>query len=65
MKNGILILLFASVSKMLSAQQTSLAENLNNGAKINTVIVVALIILVGIFSFLFYLERKIKKMEQD
>ncbi len=65
MKNAILILLFASVSKMLSAQPTSLAENLNNGAKINTVIVVALIILVGIFSFLFYLERKIKKMEQD
>ncbi|HQW79802.1 MAG TPA: CcmD family protein [Chitinophagales bacterium] len=65
MKNGILILLFASVSKMLIAQPTSLAENLNNGAKINTVIVVALIILVGIFSFLFYLERKIKKMEQD
>ncbi len=65
MKNGILILLFASVSKTLSAQQTSLAENLNNDGKINTVIVVASIILLGIFSFLFYLERKIKKLEQD
>lgn len=65
MKNGILILLFASVSKTLSAQQASFADNLNNDGKINTVIVVASIILLGIFGFLFYLERKIKKLEQD
>ncbi len=65
MKNGILILLFASVSETLSAQQTSFADNLNNDGKINTVIVVASIILLGIFGFLFYIERKIKKLEQD
>lgn len=65
MKNGILILLFASVSKTLSAQQASFADNLNNDGKLNTVIVVASIILLGIFGFLFYIERKIKKLEQD
>lgn len=64
-KSAILILLFATVSKMLSAQAVSVAENLNNNGKLNAVVVVLAIILVGIFGFLFYLERKIKKLEQE
>jgi CcmD family protein len=34
-------------------------------SKLNAVIVVASIILLGIFIFLFYLDRKIKKLEQE
>ncbi|MCB0508176.1 MAG: CcmD family protein [Chitinophagales bacterium] len=65
MKNGILILLFASVSKMLNAQPTSVAENLTNNGKLNAVVAVVAVILLGIFIFLFYLEKKIKKLEQE
>lgn len=64
-KSAILILLFATVSKMLNAQTTPVAEKLLENSKLNAVIVVAAVILFGIFAFLFYLERKIKKLEQE
>ena len=64
-KSAILILLFASVSKMLSAQAVNTADKLMENSKLNAVIVVAAIILTGIFVFLFYMERKIKKLEQE
>ena len=64
-KSAILILLFASVSKMLSAQAVNTADKLMENSKLNAVIVVAAIILTGIFIFLFYIERKIKKLEQE
>ena len=64
-KSAILILLFASVSKMLSAQTVNVADKLLENSKLNAVIVVASIILLGIFIFLFYLDRKIKKLEQE
>ena len=64
-KSAILILLFASVSKMLSAQTVNTADKLMENSKLNAVIVVASIILLGIFIFLFYLDRKIKKLEQE
>ena len=64
-KSAILILLFATVSKTLSAQTVSTAEKLLDHGKLNAVIAVVAVILVGIFVFLFYIERKIKKLEQD
>lgn len=64
-KSAILILLFASVSKMLSAQTINIADKLLENSKLNAVIVVASVILLGIFVFLFYLDRKIKKLEQE
>lgn len=64
-KSAILILLFASVSKMLNAQSVNAADKLMENSKLNTVIVVAVIILLGIFLFLFSIERKIKKLEQE
>lgn len=64
-KSAILILLFASVSKMLNAQTVNTADKLMENSKLNAVIVVAAIILTGIFVFLFYIERKIKKLEQE
>ncbi|MCC6516665.1 MAG: CcmD family protein [Chitinophagales bacterium] len=64
-KNAILILLFVSVSKMLNAQTTNVADQLVENSKLNAVIVIAAIILLGIFIFLFSLEKKIKKLEQD
>lgn len=64
-KFAILILLFASVSKMLNAQTVNVADKLLENSKLNAVIVVASVILLGIFVFLFYLDRKIKKLEQE
>lgn len=64
-KNAILILLFVSVSKMLNAQTANVADQLVENSKLNAVIVVAAIILLGIFIFLFSLDKKIKKLEQD
>jgi len=64
-KSAILILLFASVSKMLRAQTVTVADKLMENSKLNAVIVVSSVILLGIFIFLFSLERKIKKLEQE
>lgn len=64
-KSAILILLFASVSKMLNAQTVSTADKLLENSKLNAVIAVSTVILLGIFLFLFYIERKIKKLEQE
>lgn len=61
----ILILLFVTVSKTLSAQTVSTAEKLLEHGKLNAVIAVVAVILLGIFAFLFYLEKKIKKLEQE
>jgi len=64
-KSAILILLFASVSKMLNAQTSIVANKLLENSKLNTVIVVACIILLGIFLFLFFIEKRVKKLEQE
>lgn len=64
-KYVILILLFVTVSKTLSAQAVSTAEKLLEHGKLNAVIAVVAVILLGIFAFLFYLEKKIKKLEQE
>ncbi len=64
-KYAILILLFVTVSKTLSAQVTSTADKLLEHGKLNAVIAVVAVILLGIFAFLFYLEKKIKKLEQE
>lgn len=64
-KSAILILLFASVSKVLNAQTVDAGTKLMESGKLNAVIAVALIILSGIFIFLFLIERKIKKLEQE
>ena len=64
-KNAILILLFASVSKKLSAQPADVASQLMESNKLYAVIAVFAVILVGLFVFLFYLEQRIRKLEQD
>ena len=64
-KSAILILLFAFVSKILNAQAASVGDKLMEQSKIYTVIAVASVILLGIFIFLIYLERKIRKLEEE
>jgi CcmD family protein len=64
-KSAILILLFGTVSKMLSAQTISVADTLSQSNKLYAVITVLSVILIGIFIYLFTLERKIKKLEEE
>ncbi len=64
-KYAILILLFAGVSKVLNAQTQNTADKLMDGGKINAVIVIAGILLAGIFGFLVYLERRLAKLEEE
>lgn len=64
-KYKILILPLLSVSKMMNAQPAGVADKLVENGKLNAVIVVALIILAGIFLFLLYIERRVKKLEED
>lgn len=64
-KSAILSLLFGSVSKMLNAQTPNVADKLIENSKLNAVIVVACIILTGIFIFLFLIDKKVRKLEKD
>lgn len=64
-KSAILILLFASVSKTLCAQSVNVADKLLGHSKLNAVVAVLSVILLGIFVFLLYIERKIKRLEQE
>jgi uncharacterized membrane protein YdcZ (DUF606 family) len=64
-KSAILTLLFTMFSGMLQAQTTPVADQLMQSGKLYTVIAVLSVILLGIFIFLFYLERKISKLEDE
>jgi CcmD family protein len=64
-KTATLTLLFTILSEMLNAQSLNPANTLMENSKLNAVIAVAAVILLGIFFFLFYLERKIKKLEEE
>ncbi|MFN8283897.1 MAG: CcmD family protein [Chitinophagales bacterium] len=64
-KSAILILLFGTVSKMLNAQAISAVDTLSKSNKLYAVIAVLAVILMGIFIYLFTLERKIKRLEDE
>ncbi|MDB5227304.1 MAG: hypothetical protein JWN78_1497 [Bacteroidota bacterium] len=64
-KSAFLILLFACFYKMLDAKTTTVADKLMEQNKLYAVIAVLAVIMLGIFIFLFYLERKIKKLEEE
>jgi cytochrome c biogenesis protein CcdA len=57
-----LTLLFVLISGTVEAQEVG--DFLRDNNKVNAVIVILLIILIGLFSFLFYIERKVKKLEE-
>lgn len=59
MKNAIVLMLLLCASTLLYSQ----ADSIDDASKINSVIGVASVILLGIAFFLFYLERRLKKLE--
>ncbi len=58
----ILTLVFLLISETAEAQEVG--DFLRDNNKVNAVIVILLMILIGLFSFLFYIERKVKKLEE-
>ncbi len=61
-KKFLFILLFLSSIVELSYGAT---DHYENSAKLNTVVACVAVILIGIAIFLFYLERRISKMEKS
>ncbi|MEN9449143.1 MAG: CcmD family protein [Bacteroidota bacterium] len=64
-KSSILILFFSIISKISNAQTADIGNKLAENGKMNTVVVVASIILLGIFIFLFLIDRKVKRLEDE
>lgn len=64
-KSAILTLLFTMFSAMLQAQPATVADQLMQSGKLYAVIAVFSVILLGIFVFLFFLERKISRLEEE
>lgn len=50
---------------MLPALAFGQTDHYDSGGKLIAVIACVAIILIGVFAFLFYLERRIKKVEDD
>ncbi|HAW52872.1 MAG TPA: CcmD family protein [Flavobacteriales bacterium] len=50
---------------MITAQEVELADRLMENGKIYVVVVVIGIIVMGLYSFLFYLDNKLKKLEKE
>jgi hypothetical protein len=48
----------------LAEAQVEMADNLRAEGKIYVIVLIILIVLAGLFAYLFLLERKIKKLEE-
>jgi hypothetical protein len=48
----------------LAQAQVEMADNLRAEGKIYVIVLIILIVLAGLFAYLFLLERKIKKLEE-
>lgn len=59
MNNSILFILLLFFATQLNAQ----ADAIDDVSKINSVIAVVAVILIGMAAFLFFLERRLKKLE--
>lgn len=67
MKNMKLLSLITALTAplMITAQEVEMADRLMENGKIYVVVVVIGIIVMGLYSFLFYLDNKLKKLEKE
>ena len=64
-KYAILLLLFTLISFLTSAQQeVEMADGMRSEGKIYVVVSIILVILIGLFYFLFRMDRKINSLEK-
>jgi CcmD family protein len=61
-----ILLLFSSITSFAQAQQpVQMADAMRSNGKIYIVVAVCLTILIGLFLYVFYLDRKISKLEKE
>jgi CcmD family protein len=60
---AVMMVCFNSIS-FAQAQQVEMADGMRSNGKIYIVVAVCLTILIGLFLYLFYLDRKIAKLEK-
>ena len=65
MKKYIVAVLFFLLPFLSIAQEVEMADNFRNEGKIYVVVAVAAVILSGIFVYLFMLDRKVTKIENE
>jgi CcmD family protein len=66
MKSLFTLLLVAAVPALLFAQeQVPMADTMRSEGKIYVVVSIILMILLGLFGYLFMMDRKVTKLEKD
>jgi hypothetical protein len=61
----ILLFVFALAANVVSAKQVEMADGMRADGKIYVVVAIILVILFGLFTCLFLLDRKLNKMDQQ
>jgi hypothetical protein len=65
MVNRIALVLFSLLSSVGMSAQSALDETMHSSGKINVVIAVIGVILLGFFIYLFMIDRKVTKLEKQ
>lgn len=63
MKKLVYLMLFMLSGAVVQAQDFEMADVMRSNGQIYVVVAIILIVLLGLFTFLFTLERKIKRLE--
>lgn len=63
MKKLVYLMLFMLSGTVVHAQDFEMADVMRSNGQIYVVVAIILIVLLGLFTFLFTLERKIKRLE--
>jgi hypothetical protein len=61
----ILLFVFALTANVVSAKQVEMADGMRADGKIYVVVAIILVILFGLFTFLFLLDRKLNKIDEQ
>ena len=62
--NSFVFGLLFSISALAQGSEIEMADNMRSNGKIYVVVLTVLIILIGLFLFLIYLDKKISKLEK-
>jgi hypothetical protein len=60
-----MLMMISSIASIAQAQQVEMADTMRSNGKIYTVVAVCLTILIGLFVYVFSIDRKISKLEKE
>jgi hypothetical protein len=61
----LMLMLFSSITSIAQTQQVEMADTMRSNGKIYIVVAVCLTILIGLFVYVFSIDRKISKIEKE